>query len=496
MNVRASAEGIVLPPVTWPAVAVAGTLLGMAVAGTPRLTVPTIEWILMCTAALAALAIGIRSPFHAFCLLVVTLPFENALVFTSVFTVTPAHLALLLLIAVCAWYAPRRRIVGRIDSPLHKFVLLYLGVSLLSIAMTIVAPPPVGAAGASAGWRATELRSVIQICLMLFMSLSYFAAVYFCSTAARLKQVMTIYLATAALIALYGVYQVVATIYYLPMVANLVQTYYGIASSFRPNATFREPLNFGHYLLSALPLAIALFLHRDRLSGRDRAFWGIGVLPAIVIMAVAFLATIARGAWFGFIGAMVVMAILSGRRTLRAIPLAAAIGIVAIFTVAQAYTSWQEMYYSIANRFQFTNPINVAAEQRLPFIPFLFGLWKQYPVLGVGYGNYPLYQLDAFGGGIAGAYGLYFQALVETGVVGLGALIAMLGAYYVIMWRALQRARGTEWWPWLAGCICAFTGLMIQYFTFGDRFSVYVWVFIGLSMAMVNVVNDQIETVA
>ncbi|HKY22402.1 MAG TPA: O-antigen ligase family protein [Vicinamibacterales bacterium] len=499
MKVRASSEGVILPPAIWPAVGITGTLLGIAIAGTPQLTIPTIEWILMCTAALAALAVGIRSPFHAFCLLVVTLPFENALVFTSVFTITPAHLALLLMIAVCAWYAPRRRIVGRLSSPLHRFVLVYLGMSFLSIAMTIVAPPPTGAAGASTGWRATELRTVIQICLLLFMSLSYFATVYFCSTQARLKQVMTIYLATATLIALYGLYQVVATIYYLPLVANLVRSYFGIASSFRPNATFREPLNFGHYLLTALPLAITLFLHHNRLRGSDRMIWGVGLLPAIVVMAAALLATIARGAWFGFIGAMGVMMFLSvrigGHRVVvRALVLAAVVCVVAIVATAQAYSSLQEMYTVIANRFAFSNPVNVAAEQRLPFIPFLFGLWRRYPVLGVGYGNYPLYQLDSFGGGIAGAYGLYFQALVESGVLGLGALLAMIGAYYVTMWRALERASATEWWPWLAGSACAFTGLMIQYFTFGDRFGMYAWVFIGLSMAMVNVVNDEIGT--
>jgi O-antigen ligase len=116
----------------------------------------------------------------------------------------------------------------------------------------------------------------------------------------------------------------------------------------------------------------------------------------------------------------------------------------------------------------------------------------RYPVLGVGYGNYPFYQLDRFGGDIAGAYSLYLQALVETGVVGLAALLGMMGAYYVFMWQALRRARNTEWWPWLAGCMSGFTGLLIQYFTFGDRLSVYVWVFIGLSMAMVNVVNAEV----
>jgi len=45
--------------------------------------------------------------------------------------------------------------------------------------------------------------------------------------------------------------------------------------------------------------------------------------------------------------------------------------------------------------------------------------------------------------------------------------------------------------PATALSLAGFTGLMIQYLTFGDRFGGYVWVFIGISMALVNVVNDQ-----
>lgn len=457
------------------------------------MTVAALESGLIAAAALVALVVATRSPFHAFCVLLVALPFENALVFTSVFTVTPGHLALLTLAAVTFYHAYVRRvpIVGAVGSPLHGFVVAYLGISLLSIAMTIVTPPPVSPLASAAGWRATELRSVIQVCFLLFMSAGYFATVFFCSEPEALKRALRLYLATAALIALYGLYQIVATIYYLPVVANLVQTYYFIVTSFRPNATFREPLNFGHYLVSALPLTIALFLHRDRLCGPDRVTYGIGLIPAICVLATALLATIARGAWIGFIGAAVVIALLSGRRALRAMPIAVAVGVAALFALARTLGSWRLMFTLIANRFDVLNPINIAGEQRLVFIPFIFGLWQRHPVFGVGYGNYALYQIEWFESGIAGAYGLYWQALVETGVLGLGVLLMLIGAYYVIMLRAIRRAAGSEWQPWLIGETAALTGLMIQYFTAGDRLNLYVWVIMGLSMATVNVVNAQ-----
>ena len=455
------------------------------------MTVATLEAVLISAAALAALWVGTRSPFHAFCLLLVALPFENALVFTSVFTVTPGHLALLLLGAVTLFHARRVPAAGAATAPLHGFVLAYLGISLLSIAMTMVAPPPVPLSAAPAGWRASELRSAIQICLLAFMSLGYFTTVFFCSEPAALKRALTIYLITAGLIALYGLYQIAATVYYLPFVAVLVQSLYGLVTSFRPNATFREPLNFAHYLVSALPLAIAVCLHRDCLRASDRARLGIGLLPAIAVISMALLATIARGAWLGFIGAAGVITVLSGRRLLRALPAGAALAAVALFAFARTFGSWSLMFAVIADRFNFLNPINIAGEQRLPFIPFLVGIWRRHPVIGVGYGNYPFYQLDWFGGGIAGAYGLFWQALVETGVLGLSVLLTLMGAYYVIMLRTVRRSGDSEWRPWLIGEVAAFTGLMIQYFTAGDRLNLYVWVLIGLSMATVNVVNAE-----
>lgn len=490
---RTAPEGITLPQAVWLAVIVCGAALGVLISGDFSFSTSTVEWVLMCTAGLAALAVAVQSPFLAFCVLVVTLPFENALVFTSVFTVTPSYIALLLIFTMCAVFAPRRRIVGRIHSPLHKFVLVYLGISVFSIVMTIVAPPPLVSTG-STGWRATELRSVIQVMFLLFTATSYFATVYFCSTAARLKLVLTIHMATAALVALYGIYQVIAAVYYLPMVARIVQTLFGMSGSFRPNATFREPLNFGHYLLTALPVAITLFLHRERLRAPDRVVFGVGIIPVIAVMTAALVATIARGAWIGFVASLGIIALISGRKTIRAMPLAAVIGAVALLIARQAYPSWYDMYAMMADRFNFTSPINVAAEQRLPFMPFLFGLAGDHLLLGVGYGNYPLYQMERFGGGIAGAYALYFQALVESGVLGLSALLGLITAYYYIVWTTLRRYRDSEWWPWLAGSMASFTGLLIQYFTFGDRFSVYMWVFLGSSMAIVNILDSGRQT--
>src|SRR5690606_17127395 len=92
--------------------------------------------------------------------------------------------------------------------------------------------------GAAAG--AGGHRPVMRRRLLLFRSVGYFAAGYFCSTTARLRTVMALYMATAALIALYGIYQLVAAVDHVPFVAVRVQSYFGIAASFRPNATFRE----------------------------------------------------------------------------------------------------------------------------------------------------------------------------------------------------------------------------------------------------------------
>ena len=59
------------------------------------------------------------------------------------------------------------------------------------------------------------------------------------------------------------------------------------------------------------------------------------------------------------------------------------------------------------------------------------------------------------------------------------------------MWYALKKTKDTELFPYVLGVMASFTAMLAQYFTFGDRFNLYFWVFLGISMAVAKLVDNK-----
>jgi hypothetical protein len=47
------------------------------------------------------------------------------------------------------------------------------------------------------------------------------------------------------------------------------------------------------------------------------------------------------------------------------------------------------------------------------------------------------------------------------------------------------------WRPYLVGWLGSIVGLMVPYLFFGDRFSLYVWVTLGLAMSTVRLARTE-----
>jgi len=130
-----------------------------------------------------------------------------------------------------------------------------------------------------------------------------------------------------------------------------------------------------------------------------------------------------------------------------------------------------------------TNRFGVAelqSEQRLWYFPFLLGLFRAHPLLGVGYG-----KLSALSG--VRVWVERHCRCVRSVLAGAGrnrhrgfcALVALVWAVIVSLVRAL-RVDG-PWRPYLVGWLGTVVSLMVPYLFFGDRFSLYVWVVLGLA---------------
>lgn len=439
-----------------------------------------------------------RFPFAVFLLFVLTLPLEAAFVLEVGFTIRPSYLALLALTAIVVCQSLFRIPSGSFGSPLNAAIALYLGVSTLSLVMTVASPPPAVSMLPEVALRGSAFRSLFQLELLFFSSLAYFYTVYLCADATSVRRVVRIYLGCAVVVAGYGVYQFFAEFLGLPFVdiTNALGTgggvyeavRYGAWYYFRSHGTFPEPANFGHYLLSVLPLVCGLALYRG--DGKTRAWQPLTAYRVpLVLMGAALFLTRSRGSWVGFaVGLLALLVVIGwGAR----VKLLTTLVLAVVVAPAVLSFAWPEMHAALwsavteryeESQWQF--------EPRLQTLPFTLALFREHPLLGVGLGNYALHKAAAFGDQLPGtAYGVFWQTLAETGLLGFVAFGLMLARFYQVLLRALRKAKGGPWYFYLLGYLAAVTAMMVQYLSFADRLNLYAWFLMGAAMATVKLVE-------
>jgi len=227
----------------------------------------------------------------------------------------------------------------------------------------------------------------------------------------------------------------------------------------RAFGTFSQPNPFGGYLISVLPLALALTLfgwRAWRAGAGSRAGW---LVPgaATVLVAAALAMTLSRGAWLGFGVAALVVLSLWDPRTLRAIGLLA---IVAALVSAAGIANLLPGSVSdrLANVVQYFGVFDVrtvtptaanwAIVERMAHWQSGADMFIAHPWTGVGPGNYPAaypdyqYHRPHFRDPLGHAHNLYLNFLAETGLPGFAAYTAfVLGALIRTGRQAVAAAR-------------------------------------------------------
>lgn len=438
-----------------------------------------------------------RRPFYSFPLFIISLPFEAAFVIEDGFTIRLSYI--LFIITILGLFFSGRKLY--LKSPLNIPIFIFLGIYTLSLLMTIFASPPAVEFGETVGYRATQLRSIIQLLFLFFFASAYFLTLHFCSDKEKLGKVLKVYIGIALLISTYGIYQFFANKFGLPFVdiTSAISTrgvgygvaYYADPALFRPHATFQEPLNFGHYILSIFPLVLILYIFKDNSSKNN-----LLIKPnlfLIFIFATALLLTKSGGAWVGFTVAILLTLLLIKRK--HKLKLIGLLVFAVIFFSILILPFISDQYRNVGEFITFRFSLEQLSQQpRLLSIPFIIDLWQRYPILGVGIGNYGLYAASHFSSPvIVSALGIFQQALVETGILGFLALLLLIFTYYWIIIHTLKKVKGTHWYPYCLGFLASFTAMVIQYLTFGDRFNLYFWVFMGISIGAVKLINKKEE---
>jgi O-antigen ligase len=218
----------------------------------------------------------------------------------------------------------------------------------------------------------------------------------------------------------------------------------------RGGGTF-EPNITSQFLQLALPFAGVYFL----VAAAKRR---IPYLAVFLLTAAALFVTFSRGGWFG---AAVALAFVVVGTWVRKRAVGAHTGALVALTAAGVILLIPAVAVVLARGAQGDQ---LSAAYRLADWEAAFAMIRDHPLLGVGKGNYlelaHLYNPWTLEYPVHNVYLLYWS---ETGILGLGAFVAMLAGAFRAAWRAVRGNAGADAAFGLAA-IAAFGGITLRMF--------------------------------
>ncbi|HHQ49334.1 MAG TPA: hypothetical protein ENK19_10695 [Acidobacteria bacterium] len=208
-----------------------------------------------------------------------------------------------------------------------------------------------------------------------------------------------------------------------------------------------------HYMtFSGWTLLVVLLLVGDMVFHHDRRrlLWTV---PAVLISITALALSFTRNAWVGLATGLALLAGVWKPKALLLYPILAAALLVLLPR-------------PVVNRaFSIVDLHQPANYDRLCMLVSAEEMIQDHPLFGMGLGmvkrRYPLYRRDdAPRWEIPPLHSNVLQITAERGLAGLTAYLAILGTFFVTVWRALKH-RDDPAFPALAGCFLAVAGITV-----------------------------------
>lgn len=375
--------------------------------------------------------------------------------------------------AAAATTAPARRRTRRNDVALLVAILLYWGVGLLS---TATARGDNIARGASLDLLSLDL-------VVLFVALSSWL-----TTSRRLLWAAKLWLAVATVEVLVGMG---AFAWYL--VAHSVVPGVQLAPDppYQPlvYGTLYEGNIFGSYMSAAFLLALAL-------ATEESITRKVPLYLVCAATAVGLLISDTRSAWGATVLGAVILALLlqlgrGSKRARLALRLIGGLALVVVVLGVGVAVLPSSVTGALGDRLQgLLNFTSGSGYGRVQLYQEALSEWSAQPLLGLGPGSFTYRLPGDTSTGPAWLPNLTLQALHDTGLVGVVALLGLFAVFYVSSLRALRIAPPGPERTVLAGVIAAVTALLIS-FQLTPGFSLgYSWALLALGGAATTVARS------
>jgi len=229
-------------------------------------------------------------------------------------------------------------------------------------------------------------------------------------------------------------------------------------------ASFNHYNNFGAYL------ALVVFPAMGLLFSRQKGLYKVPAALLVILLIACLLLTFSRGSWLGFIGALVLMLVLSYRFGFSNI----IFGTICVFLLFLLFSSSLEARARLI--FQIGGDASRFAIWR--------GAWlmiKETPFLGKGLGTFmdyfPKYAPNL---GVQYAHNCYLQIWAETGIFSLIGFLLFVSS---ILYEGIKKFRQNNDFV-LLGLICGVFAFLIHSFFdthfYSLQLAVLFWVSLGL----------------
>lgn len=415
----------------------------------------------------------LKNPFWGFLLLVFFLPFERIpSVDIGLFTLKINQI--LAVMTIIAWILSmmfgKRKVM---PNPLIWPIIIFLLVNFISIFVA-----------------GNTMRSVEVFVFITFMVIVSFLTVNMVDSKNALKIIIKVLFWSTLVVCLFALYQFFGDLIGLSTsVTGLREAYTKVIFGFpRVMAFFNEPLYLANFLFIPLGIGLALYLNKATTFKQGWLFVFLGL--AILI----FILTASRGAYIGlavmFLFFLVVMAkrLLTIRNIVTITIILALVGL----------SSWIFLSYSepqaldeFISRVKLED-INVAESSvgRLQAYDQAIIFWQDSPIIGIGVGNYGPKVKDYPDPSTVTGWDIvnneYLEVLAETGILGL---ISFVIIFVVLFWRAVlafYKTKDLFLKSMLIGSMAALVGILVQYIFLSTLYIMYIWVLIGLIIAIEN----------
>lgn len=286
-------------------------------------------------------------------------------------------------------------------------------------------------------------------------------------TRAQLDRLIYLMIAAGAVVAVYGLLQVVLGV---ESTTDWIDEDTFSSLTLRVYSTFGNPNVLAEYLLLVIPLGVAGAYTAKTYAGK--IFSGLAALAMIVCMMLTY----ARGAYLGLIFSAAIFMVLLDRRFI----VVGAAGLIALFFV---------MPDSIISRFtSILDMTDSSISYRISIWMGTVAMLRDYWFCGVGTGLsafsmvYPLYSYNAASS--QHAHNLYLEIMCETGISGIVVFVILVCSFVRNTASALRRTTDKHTKVQLIAVLSGAGGFLLQGMTdhsfYNNRVALTFWVLISI----------------